>query len=634
MMRLLRKLSGGVAGEASISLLFFALYYLYLWLVVDLRLICHGGGAAVNFPVFYRGWEFFRGFLSYPGGPVDYVSAFLAQFFYIGWAGALVATVQAWLLWLCAGSVTRAASSRILRLVCFALPVLLLGYYARYTYPFDVAMTVLAALCFVCLYLGTASKSSAGGLLVFLVLSVILYAIAGAGYLLFVVVCGLYELLFRRRPALGVAFLLGGLTVAHVEGVAVFDFSVTRIFNYFMPRSYRDYRDIFVVVWVFYLLLPITLVGLGIGQLLRKGGGILRGRAAEATVSSQTTSKSGPGRLGRVLASSAGKVRGMLSPLLAIVVGVMVAYFYHNAELKAQIAASYYSCNGMWREVLEVAARYPQSKLINYATNHALYRTGRLAQDMFRYGQQPGALMLPGETENPVAWWRLFDTYLDLGHMNLAESMLTLAMDTYGERPVFLKRLALINMVKGNTGAAKVYLGTLSRTLFDAGWARGYLERIEADPNLPTDEQVQHLRRIMPEIDRDFKSLDESIFLDLLDKNRRNRMAFEYLAAHYLLTGQLGKFTGFLNRLDDFDYSGIPRVYEEAILYCNFTAKKNVKVPGREISPESRARFDGFCNTFLVRYGGNKQLALDDLAKNYGDSYLFYTLYGCSGMKK
>ncbi len=72
MMRLLRKLSGGVAGEASISLLFFALYYLYLWLVVDLRLIYHGGGIILNFPVFYRGWEFFQGFLSYPGGPVDY----------------------------------------------------------------------------------------------------------------------------------------------------------------------------------------------------------------------------------------------------------------------------------------------------------------------------------------------------------------------------------------------------------------------------------------------------------------------------------------------------------------------------------------------------------------------------------
>ena len=223
-MRLLRKLSGGITGEVSISLLFFALYYLYLWLAVDLRLIYHDGGVILDFPIFYRGWEFFRGFVSYPGGLVDYTSAFFAQFFYIGWAGALVATAQTWLLWFFASSVMRAACGRSYKVVCFAFPVLLLGYYARYTYPFGVAMTVLAAMCFMRLYLSPVPKSNIAGLLVFLLLSVILYAIAGAGCLLFVVVCGLYELFFRRRLAMGLAFLLGGLTVAHIEGNGRFRF--------------------------------------------------------------------------------------------------------------------------------------------------------------------------------------------------------------------------------------------------------------------------------------------------------------------------------------------------------------------------------------------------------------------------
>jgi hypothetical protein len=614
MTRLLRKLSGGAAGEGSVSLLFFALYYLYLWLAVDLRLIYHDGGVALDFPVFYREWEFFRGFLSYPGGLVDYASAFLAQFFYIGWAGALIATIQAWLMWVLALSVMRAACGRSFKAVCFVLPLLMLGYYAEYTYPLDVAMTVLTAMCFTRLYLSPASKSNIAGLLVFSLLSVILYAIAGAGYLLFIAVCGLYELLLRRRLAMGLAFLLGGLTVAHIEGMVVFDFSVTRIFGYFTPGSYVEHKGIFVLVCILYLLLPLTLA---------------------CSWGSQSLRMQWRDRLDQITASLTGKYRWMRSSLIPIVAVAMVGLFCHNNALQAEMAASYYGCNGMWRKVLEIASRHPESKMINHLADRALYNTGRLTQDMFKYEQHPNALMLTNE-EEPATWFRLPDTYIELGHMNFAESLLTLAMDAYGERPVFLKRLALINMVKGNTGAAKVYLGALSRTLFEAGWAKVYLEKIERDPNLSTDEEVQHLRSIMPETDRDFKSLKNNIFQDLLARNRNNKMAFEYSEVNYLLTHQIDKFIETLTTrsLKDFDYSGIPRVYEEAILTYNMVKKKNFELPGRKISVESRERFDSFCNVLRTRYGGDKNLAFDALAKDYGDSYFFYALYGYSGIKK
>jgi hypothetical protein len=41
---------------------------MYIWLAVDLRLIYHGGEVITDFPVFYRGWVFFSGFISRPGG--------------------------------------------------------------------------------------------------------------------------------------------------------------------------------------------------------------------------------------------------------------------------------------------------------------------------------------------------------------------------------------------------------------------------------------------------------------------------------------------------------------------------------------------------------------------------------------
>jgi hypothetical protein len=360
---------------------------------------------------------------------------------------------------------------------------------------------------------------------------------------------------------------------------------------------------------------------------------MLYGGTGAVTAASETAEKREQGPPAQFLASFVRKTGAMLAPLLAY---ALVVYLCHNDKLKTLIAVDYYSCNRMWPQVLEASVRYPHNnKYINHAVNRALYHTGRLGDDMFVYGQQPDALMLSTESAQPLGHWRLFDTYIDLGHMNLAESMLVLCMEEkYGEQPIFLKRLALINMVKGNNGAVRVYLGALSRTLFNADWARSYLKKIDTDPNLSTDEEVQHLRSIMPEIDRDFESLNEEIFLDLLARNRRNRMAFEYLMGFYLLTGQFDKFAGNLNRLDDFDYGRIPRVYEEAILFSNYVRKAGIELRGREISQESRERFVGFRNIYIGRYRANKMAALGELARDYGDSYLFYYLYGQSGMKK
>jgi len=73
---------------------------------------------------------------------------------------------------------------------------------------------------------------------------------------------------------------------------------------------------------------------------------------------------------------------------------------------------------------------------------------------------------------------------------------MTECLEGLGARPMVLQRLALINMVKGNSGSAKIYLGALSKTLFNNDWAKQYLDRLETDPDLSTDKYIQHLRSI------------------------------------------------------------------------------------------------------------------------------------------
>jgi hypothetical protein len=623
--RLSRRLSGSVGWTAALSLLFFVLNYLYLWQVVDLRLIYHGGGIILNFPVFYRGWEFFRETASWPGGLVEYISAFFAQFFYVGWAGALVATVQAWLLWQCSGSIMRGISGRRVRWVCFIPAICLLVIYSRYSYQFTIVMALLVALGFVCLYLRVPLPSKPLALLVFLVLSIVLYAIAGWVYLLFAVLCAIYELLVGRRWLMGVMYLVAAPVVSYIEGLLVFDMSIIYALRHLRSFSYEAGTVILTVLCILYLFLPVTVTGLWLAGLFCARAARYNSSKAEKNESNQAS---------RFSAGWAGITLNIVGWLLPFVMGVVAVGLSYSDDLKMMLEVNYYAYRRMWPEVLQTARGNPDGRFTSCVVNRALYHTGRLAEEMFAYPQRPEALFMQNKTSETV-FWELFDICIDLGQMNLAEYSLLISIGKYGEQPILLRRLVLVNMVKGRTGAAKVCLGALSRTLFDAGWAMEYLAKIKRDPNLSTDKEIQQLRSMMPTKDRNFaSSVDENILLDLLDKDRRNRMAFEYLMGVYLLAGQFDKFIGNLDRLDDFDYTRIPRVYEEAILLYSYMRDTRVELRGREISSESRERLNNFLNVYLGRYREDKTAAFNELARDYGDSYLFYCLYGQSGMKK
>ncbi len=648
--------SGRGRGAAIRSLIFFVLFYLYLWFVVDLRLLYQGGGVITNFPVFFTDWPFFRTFLSRPGGLVEYLSAFLSQLVYYSWAGALVVTLQAWLLCLCTGYFFKAINAPRLRCIRFIPPILLLVLYGRYTYHFVTTMALLAALLFVSLYLRLVAKhvsqirysptrwvsSKLFDLLVFLVLSVILYALAAGAYLLFAVLCAIYELLFKRRWYMCLLYVLLAALLPYVAGVLFFDVSIVDAFTDLLPVSWKildwpSRNRMVTVVHVLYLLLPLTALGLGLLQIAMKESRFSEKRSKSRL--SKGHEKGWPAKSSKLIASlisgyaARPVLRWVIESSVLFAVAGAVAFFSHNAEQKSLLAVHYYACRRMWPQVLTTAHRYPYSNSVINAVNRALYHTGRLGYDMFSYPQHPDALLLTAE-DRDLRYWHKFDTQINLGLMNMAERNLVECMEVYGEHPMILKRLAFINMVKGNYGSARIYLGAISNTLFHTDWANHYLALLQSDPNLSTDAQIQHLRSIR--LQQDHGGLfhaKQKAFSALLEKNSQNRMAFEYLMAWYMLTKQLDKFIENIGRLNDFEYTEIPRHYEEALLIYVLGTNKPVYLGGRSPNPDMRRQIKHFSQTFN-RYGRNKRAAFRELAGVYGDSYFFYHLYGFSGVKK
>lgn len=616
-------------GRYSQDILFFAFFYLYLWRYVNPRLIYHGAGVITNFPVFYRSGSFFVPFLSYPGGPVEYLAAFFSQLFYYSWLGAFVITVQAGLMSMCIDYILKIINLTHVRGIRFLPPILLLILYTQYTYYFETTLALLIVLLTTCLYLKVTLSCTKNFrcVSIFLFLSVMVYYLSGGAFLLFVILCAMVELFFKPGWKMSLFCLLCGLVIPYVLGLFVFGASIIDAFSNVLPisweiLSYHARRRAVAFVYVLYLIPPLTLLINGIWKGFHSRKKLAGGK-------SEQKGQDVVSNLWEWIVSRFGR-----SPKLKYVAGLTILFvvtsgaifFSRNEDLRTRFKVDYYAFQKEWLELLMSAQRCPTDPFVAYTVNRALYHRDRLGYDMFSWPQRPDCLFR-SDKKSMRNYWQIFDLYLDLGFVNMAEHALTECLEEFGDRPMILQRLALVHMVKGNMGSARIYLGALSKTLFHADWAEQYLGRLRTHPNLSSDPTIRQLRSLCLDRDASIYALSKEKMLSwLLEKNPRNRMAFEYLMAWYMLNRDLGQCVQTMERVRDLGYAKLPPHYEEAaLLYIN-REKKPLNLSGYRSSPQKRQQFEAFTRV-LNRFGENKQAAFKELSKQFRSTYFFYYIY-------
>ncbi|MGD1000325.1 MAG: DUF6057 family protein [Candidatus Brocadiia bacterium] len=608
---LLRRLCPQHVFMPVFSALFLISFFLYLWLRIDPALLW-GFMRFREFPCFRKGAEFLGDFLPYPGGPIGYLAAFLSQLYYWSWLGSLIVTLLGGLLCLATYGVFQALGGTRVRALYFVPAVLLLALYNLYGHLLAAALALLAALLFVNIYSRWAPRSAWLRLPAFLLLSAAVYYLTAGAYLVFAALCGILELLTRRRPFLGACYIACVVGVPYLAERCVFPVSTVEASLRLIPFSLAKTGPIPTVALGLYLFCPV--VGLVIAIVRRFGGGRLR--ATEGTLSPS-------GQQSQPRSLRAGFRPALESPLLLILAAIPI-YFSLDMGARRSLRIESWASQGRWDQILREAEHLSRSQYnptINWEVKRALYHTGRMPEGLFEYVQYPGSLV----SLVPTAGGEASDIWIELGDVAEAEHLAYETLEIDGERPRNLQRVALINMVKGKTEAARVFLGALALDPVCGRWGTLGLERLEADPQLSTDPEVQRLRFFRPTRDTvKFNSVEDKL-LALLEANRRNRMAFEYLMSHYLLSRQLDKFALNIRRLDDFDYPAVPRLYEEAILVYTATTGKQIDLNGRRIRPETLERFQRVGN-ILASHGNDHEGALRDVARDYGGSFFWWSL--------
>jgi hypothetical protein len=253
---------------------------------------------------------------------------------------------------------------------------------------------------------------------------------------------------------------------------------------------------------------------------------------------------------------------------------------------------------------------------------------------MFHYPQTTGVDLYstPKAARDAGSYFQESRLFLYLGHVNQAERCAYEALETTGNLPAVLRQLALINIVKDRPETARVFLNALDKKLFHRRTATEMLRRLDEDPRLENDPHVREIRRAA--VGKDSVSLDTSVesFLQaLLETNPGNKMAFEFLMAHYLCIARPDKVAASVQDLKNLGYPAIPRHYQEAILVHSSLTGSPPRATGYPMDSEiiERARQFMEIQAGAASAEGAAQRAL---AAGFGNTYFFYFAYGASGL--
>ena len=624
-----------------------ALAYLYTWLWVDPSLIYHRQA-----PVFYVGWAFFAQAVADPGELVVYVSGWLSQGCFHGWLGAAVITAAIALTNLAALAYLRAIGGPRAGYLAFLPGICLLALHGEYSYPLALTVAAMLAASAAAGWAWLPVRRAVPRAAVLVAASAALYYAAGGAMLWFLALCAVHELAARRRWVTGGLCVILALLLPYVAGWWLFDlpmsvaylrllafarwcvFEVEDVDTHLRILFFWPGLGAKVASIALYASIPVCGAALALrrplGRAARVLGRRLRLLPRGAASGAPPAEAGGTGR--------ARLARRAAAPAAVLLVSLAVAAAACRSQEKAAIRIDRFAARRQWPEVLEAAGALTDwDTHVRHDVNRALHHTGRMGEEMFAYPQAadlPGLLNPAhgiGATKSTPTFLKLGELYVDLGRVNMAEKAAHEAWILSGESPRVLRALALINVIKRQPETARFYLRALRRSPLDRRWARRMLRALDADAALSDDEGVRRARSRMIRSDVICVAMAEMVIGPLLRENRRNRMAFEYLMAHYLLRGNLGGIAANIGRLADFNYAGIPRHYEEAaLLYMRSGPGRTCDLGGRRISAETIERLRSF-REILARHGRDRDKAHDELNRAHGDSYFFYYTYGRSG---
>ena len=263
--------------------------------------------------------------------------------------------------------------------------------------------------------------------------------------------------------------------------------------------------------------------------------------------------------------------------LVAVIMGTLV---WKNANFRAEKVMQYdfMARHQQWNRILETANREkPNNQIGVTVQNLALAMHGVLLDQLFNYNQNGIAGLLPDVKEDATSPLPTAEAFYQLGMINVAQRTVFEAQEAildFQKSGRCYKRLAQTNLINGQYEVARKYLSALQKTLFYRDWANETLSLLGDEAAIAKHPEYGRLRKMAYDEDLTFgrassrsatsSELDGSrltgdfyfsdhvtpeMLQSLYLRNRDNGLAYQYLVAYYLLTGDKEGYNNFISSI-------------------------------------------------------------------------------------
>ena len=227
--------------------------------------------------------------------------------------------------------------------------------------------------------------------------------------------------------------------------------------------------------------------------------------------------------------------------LVSLVMGLLV---WQESNFKAEKVMGYdfMARHQQWNRILEtINAEKPNNQVGVTVQNLALAMRGMLVNRLFDYNQNGIAGLLPDVQRDATSPLPTAEAFYQLGMINVAQRTVFEAQEAildFQKSGRCYKRLAQTNLINGSYEVARKYLMALQKTLFYREWANETLSLLGNEEAIGKHPEYGRLRQLSYSEDFYF---GDHVTPDMLEhlyfSNTDNRLAYEYLVAYYVLTG-------------------------------------------------------------------------------------------------
>ncbi len=237
--------------------------------------------------------------------------------------------------------------------------------------------------------------------------------------------------------------------------------------------------------------------------------------------------------------------------LVSVVMGTLV---WKNSNFKAEKVMGYdfMATHQQWNRILEtINKEKPNNQIGVTVQNLALAMRGMLLDHMFEYNQNGIAGLLPDVKEDATSPLPTAEAFYQLGMINVAQRTVFEAQEAildFQKSGRCYKRLAQTNLINGQYEVARKYLSALQKTLFYREWAEETLPLLGNKEAIDRHPEYGRLRQWAFKEDFYFSDhVPPEMLESLYFSNTDNRMAYQYLLAYYLLTGDRERYNHFIS---------------------------------------------------------------------------------------